>query len=314
MGLNSDFLYGIINNLKQSSRYSIRHKLYLLLIKIHRYAIKKFLFTSHRRIFCKYGLGSNPDFLIIGAQKAGTTPLYYYLLKHPEVKGAVTKETHYFTRAGEGFDLFTYQSYFPFNLSNDKRYITGEASPSYLFVPYVPQLMSQYLPDCKFIILLRNPIDRAFSHYQHSVTHQFESLSFTDALDNEETRLKNGINEIKEKGGKIEIISTSAYLNYSYKSRGIYVDQVRNWFVHFPREQFLILKYEELFQDPLASSKILFEFLDLPVIPIEEYPIRNVGRYDKKMELSTREYLKDYFKPHNKELQELLDIDVGYWE
>src|SRR5436189_26280 len=118
-----------------------------------------------------------PDFLILGAQKAGTTALYAYLRWHPQVTGPSFKEVSFFDRhyaRGERW----YRAHLPVR----RRAVVGEASPSYLFHPLAPERVARMLPEARLIALLRNPVDRAFSHYQHEVALGREQLSFEDAL------------------------------------------------------------------------------------------------------------------------------------
>ena len=137
-----------------------------------------------------------PDFIIIGTQKGGTTSLYRYLIDHPNIAPIYIKEPHYFDihfHKGIGW----YRSHFP--TAVEKYYarhvekhdlITGEASPYYLFHPRAPQRVAKTLPKAKLIILLRNPVDRAYSQYQHQLRQPgVEPLSFEEAIAYEEKRL-----------------------------------------------------------------------------------------------------------------------------
>jgi len=132
-----------------------------------------------------------PDFIIIGVQRGGTTSLYKYMTKHPKIIPALKKEIHFFdNKFGKG--LSWYESQFMQNpffcLLKRKRKsedtITGEASPYYIYHPHVPKRISKILPNVKLIAILRNPIERAFSHYNHEVRLGAEKLSFEDALKN----------------------------------------------------------------------------------------------------------------------------------
>ena len=135
------------------------------------YTLYRFL-TSHFRML--------PDFIIIGAQKSGTSSLYYYLSQHPNVKPALKKEVHYFDLNFEKNVLF-YRMQFPliFNRLNifGKKYVTGEASPYYIFHPHVARRISKIIPSVKIIVLLRNPIDRSFSHYTGVHNEKWDTLS-----------------------------------------------------------------------------------------------------------------------------------------
>ena len=119
--------------------------------------------------------GGLPDFIIIGAQKSGTTSLYRFIVKHPAIAPATKKEVHYFSIWYKFGELW-YRSHFPTNLSRynfykrtNQKLLSGEASPVYLFYPVVPGRMKELLPDVKLIVILRNPVDRAYSHYHHSL-------------------------------------------------------------------------------------------------------------------------------------------------
>src|SRR5437764_5111475 len=122
-----------------------------------------------------------PDFLIIGTQRGGTTSLYHYLKTHPCVQLANTKDTHFFDKKfNKG--LSWYRGHFPTRLGKyytqrvrQQPFVTGEASPSYLFHPHAPGRVAQLLPSARLIVLLRNPVDRAYSQYFHAVKLGHES-------------------------------------------------------------------------------------------------------------------------------------------
>ena len=144
------------------------------------------MITSHLR-----GL---PDFVIIGAQKSGTTSLYDFVVRHPDIAPAAKKEMHYFSRR-YGLGELWYRSNFPTNLSRrnfykktNQRRLSGEASPTYIFYPAVPSRMKKILPDVKLIVLLRNPVDRAYSQYHHTMRANKETLPFEKAIEAEEER------------------------------------------------------------------------------------------------------------------------------
>src|SRR5947209_8592328 len=132
-----------------------------------------------------------PNFLILGAQKAGTTALYAYLRWHPEITGPSFKEVSFFDRhyaRGERW----YRAHFPAR----RRPFVGEASPSYLFHPLVPERVARLLPDARLVAILRNPVDRAFSHYQHEVSLGREPLSFEEAVAHEEERMRGEVERV----------------------------------------------------------------------------------------------------------------------
>src|SRR5690348_836405 len=136
-----------------------------------------------------------PDFLVIGAQRGGTTSLYQYLQVHPFIEPATTKEVHFFDRRFHK-GLAWYRGHFPTALEKYRAehlrggmFLTGEATPSYLFLPYIPKRVVRVLPHARFIVLLRNPVERAYSHYRHAVELGHEHLAFEEAIKNQAARI-----------------------------------------------------------------------------------------------------------------------------
>lgn len=240
-----------------------------------------------------------PDFIIIGAQKAGTTSLYRYLEQHPQVFGSSKKEVHYFDHFYSNGELW-YRSHFPLAASIRKNGgVTGEASPFYLFHPKCAQRIHERLPAVKLIAVLRNPIDRAISHYFMQVRKGHEKLRIGEAMHQEERRLAQELERLE-----VEPHHSSFSLgHYSYKSRGMYVDQLARYSALFPRDQLLVLKAEDLFTDTGASLREVYGFLgiDHEYLPKYLHP-RNVGGYDKNVPTDVYEYLREFFQPYNERL------------
>src|SRR5947207_13676717 len=193
-----------------------------------------------------------PDFLILGAQKAGTTALYAYLRWHPQITGPSFKEVSFFDRhyaRGERW----YRAHMPVRRSG----IVGEASPSYLFHPSAPERVARMLPGARLIALLRNPVDRAFSHYQHEVALGREELSFEDALACEDERM---VGEV-ERMPRDPAYFSHAWWNYTYAARGRYAEQLERWFAAFPPEQLLVLLTDDLAADTPGTYRRVLRFL-----------------------------------------------------
>ncbi len=257
-------------------------------------------------------LRSLPDFLIIGAQKCGTTSLYNYLAEHPNVVPAYRKEIHFFDYNQAKGDLW-YRAHFPVAASMKKRrggpgLVSGEASPFYLFHPLASERVRRTVPEARLVVMLRDPVQRAYSHYSHNLRRGTESLSFEEAIERERERLAGE----RERMVRDEGYYAHNYRVYSYLSRGIYVDQLRHWRTFFPEGQFLFLKSEDFFSAPAATVESVARFLGLPSKGSGSYKNYNQGGY-KGMAASTRERLVDYFRPHNERLYEYLDRDFG-WE
>jgi hypothetical protein len=253
--------------------------------------------------------GMLPDFLIIGAQKGGTTYLYNVLRRHPYFQAAVKKEIHFFDtpRFGRGVDW--YRTHFPQQQHrNGQRVITGEASPYYLFYPHAARRVAETIPQAKLIVLLRNPVDRAYSDYQHTLRQGNETLGFGEALELEGERLRGE----KEKILADESYRSIKYRRYSYLARGIYVDQLEEWHRHFDPNQLLILKSEDFFARPSVTLELVLEYLGLPERDFELEGKRNEGGYSEPMDSDTRRWLQDFYEPHNKRLYEYLGKDFGW--
>jgi hypothetical protein len=235
-------------------------------------------------------VGALPDFVIIGAQKGGTSFLYHLLTRHPLVEPAARKELHFFD-SPELFDHGAewYRRCFPrLSTENGQRAITGEATPYYLFDPPVAKRMAEIVPKARLIALLRNPIDRAYSHYQMQVKRGTEPRTFEEAIEQQHS---------------------------SYISRGIYVEQLLRWFEFFGKEQMLILKSEDFFERPVETLQLVLTFLDLPKWQPDASELqqrRHLGTYKQKMDPSTRQRLEAYFEPYNQRLYECLDVDFGW--
>jgi hypothetical protein len=246
-----------------------------------------------------------PDFLILGAQKAGTTALYAYLRRHPQITGPSWKEVSFFDRhysRGEAW----YRGNFPNALR--ARGLVGEASPSYLFHPLAPERVAAMLPEARLIALVRNPVDRAFSHYQHEVALGREPLSFEDALAAEDERLRGE----EERMLADPTYFSHAWWNHTYRARGRYAEQLERWLAVFPQERLLVLPSEDLLADPEASHGRVLEFLGAAPHRLDSYP-RVFERQYQPMKPETRLRLAAGFAEPNLRLYALLGRNLD-WE
>ncbi len=259
-----------------------------------------------------------PDFIIIGTMRGGTTSLYNYLTNHPNIGPAYTKEVHFFdVHFHKG--LHWYRAQFPSSIQKyytervqKLEFITGEASPYYLFHPHAPRRIAKMLPQVKLVMLLRNPVNRAYSHYYHELADGYETLpTFEEAIDREEER----IGKEAERLARDERYVSYNHRHFSYLARGIYVDQLKVWMDLFPREQILILKSEDFYADPTSRLKEVLDFIHVPTIGLkeqkEDYEQLNTTK-PPKMNPDTRKRLLAYFEPHNARLYEYLGVDFGW--
>jgi len=246
-----------------------------------------------------------PDFLILGAQKGGTTALYSYLRRHPSITGPSWKEVSYFDRhyvRGEAW----YRGNFP-NKARTRGKLVGEASPSYLFHPLAPERVRADIPNAKLVALLRNPVDRALSHYNHEVALGREPLSFEAALAAEEARL----------AGEVErLVAEPRYFSrewwsHTYQARGRYAEQLERWLAVFPREQLLIVPSDDLAAEPAETHARVLDFLGAAPQRLDQYP-RVYEREYEPMNPETREQLAAEFEEPNQRLYELLGRELGW--
>ena len=174
--------------------------------------------------------------------------------------------------------------------------------------PHCARLIHEDVPDAKLIVILRNPVDRAYSFYNHNLRAGLEDLSFEDAIDQEEARLDGEREKIKAD----PTYASFDYMHHSYLLRGLYVDQLEDWTAHFSREQMLVLKTEALYEDGEATLRRAFEFLELPYHAPEKFKKLNAAPYYPEMDPKTRVRLEEYFAPHNQRLYDYLDTDFGW--
>lgn len=255
---------------------------------------------------------AGPDFLIIGAQKCGTTSLYHYLLKHPAVLRARNKELRYFTQHYDRGEHW-YREQFPGSMKRLRkslrhgRAVTGEATPYYLFHPLAPARIKAAYPRARFIAMLRNPVDRAFSHYKHHVKLGEETLSFEAAIAAEEERLAGELERLAEDGA----YPAHNLRVHSYLARGVYADQYERWHAHFDPAQILTLQSESFFEDPEPAFVEVQRFLGLRPCNLDDYETFNPGRKEE-FGSAVRDRLVSYFEPHNQRLSALLGRDFGW--
>ncbi len=206
-----------------------------------------------------------PNFLILGAAKSGTTSLYHYLSQHPQIYMSPVKEPNFFALEGEKpyfrgpsdmevmrrsksvsltTDIEAYRALFR-GVSNEKA--IGEASTWYLYIPKTPERIRQHIPNAKLIVILRNPVERAYSSFMHLVRGGREPLTdFAQALREEETRIRNNWEPL-----------------WHYKQMGFYYAQLKRYFDSFDRDQIGVYLYDDFKHDLVGVLKDIFRLLDV---------------------------------------------------
>lgn len=253
-----------------------------------------------------------PNFLIIGPSKCGTTSLFHYLCKHPNFLPPIKKEIFFFNRNfGKGLDW--YLAHFP-PVSEGLPWITGEASTSYINTQNIQERIKSLFPNIKLIALLRNPVKRAMSFYYHNLRDGLETRSFEEAVAPEIQSLQ-GLKSLSLEEAAIELDGILENWNWKvqpgYLLIGLYVYFVNKWMNCFSREQFLILKSEDFFSNTAATMTQVFEFLSLPDYQLSYYKNSNPGFYDP-MDDDLFESLSEFFRPHNQKLEDYLNREFSW--
>ncbi len=244
-----------------------------------------------------------PDFIIIGAGKSGTTSLYRYLGDHQQILLPNKKELRFFDRDFDyGYEWYLAQfpgiSDKPDGMASLRAdLLTGEASPSYFFLPHVAQRIKDLASQTKLIVLLRNPVERTISDYYHNQKAN-SNLNLEQLINSEITRLEQKSEQELSYGGGL-------------LSQSLYYYKLKRWLNIFPRNQFLILKSEDLFTNPNLLMEEVLDFLNLPNMQKYDYQKHNAGFYPA-IESNLKSKLKSYFKPHNQKLEEYLNINFDW--
>jgi hypothetical protein len=251
-----------------------------------------------------------PDFLIAGAQRCGTTSLYRMLVQHPAVvPPAFHKGIHYFDTAGHfarGFDW--YRGHFPLNATIARRTarwgsraLTGEASPYYVFHPLAAGRIAEALPHVKVIVLLRDPVERAYSAHKQEVARGFENELFERALELEQVRLAGETDRIVAD----PTYQSFAHQHHAYVARGEYAGQLERLFGAVGRDRVLVLDVDELMGEDRLHWRSLLEFLDLSAWGPPRITRAN-ARPSAPMSASVRQRLTEHFASHDERLAALL--------
>lgn len=250
-----------------------------------------------------------PNFMIVGAQRAGTTSLYKYLAEHPDVgRVRLGKGVHYFD-TNFGKSMSWYRSHFPFDAAKipfkSRPTHVGEGAPYYLFHPECATRIDEALPGVRVIAILRDPIERAHSQWVHETARGFETLEFQAALEAEDERLAGEALKLGER----DAVSFS-HQHHSYVARGQYAPQVQRLWDVFGQDRVLVMSANQLFVEPATAYARTLDFLSLP--PHEaSYEVHNARKYSK-IEASTEAWLAGRFADSNARLVEMLGPDFDF--
>lgn len=243
---------------------------------------------------------SLPSGLIVGAMKSGTTSLYKNLTKYPSIHGPTKKEVHFF---GENYKkgVNWYKAHFPM-----KEKVSGgeviEATPKYIFSKGVPKQIKEVVPKAKIIMILRNPVNRAISHYMHEVRAGREKRPMKKAIKENMKRVK------KEKKVSKDVLS-----HFSYLERGEYFRQIKRYINWFTKEKMKIVKSERMFREKSNVTKEVAEFLTGRRMDKVDCEKHNAGDYNDSKYDEVKRMLREYYIDKNRNLYDLIGRDLE-WE
>lgn len=250
--------------------------------------------------------GTPPTFVVAGTRRGGSTSLYRMTASHPGVAPCrVKKGSHYFdVNHHRGWRWFL--GCFP-ALSDGR--ITGEASPYYMFHPLAAMRMAREVPDLRILVALRNPIDRAWSHYNYSLNNGVETLTFEEAVSQEAERLD---------GEAERLVSDPRYpaphlRHHSYLARGRYAEQLERLQTWISPERVHVLQTESLAAHPQREMDRVWRFLGLPSYTLTE-EIRAKQQKYAPMPPAMRAELTEYFRPFNQRLYSMPGVSFQWSE
>lgn len=249
-----------------------------------------------------------PDFIVIGTMKGATSAIYDYICRHSRVLQRKPKEIHFFSKSQvyeQGWNWYLSQFAIKQNAPSNQKTLVGEASPSYISDLDAPSKIIQAFPKVKVIASLRNPTDRAISHYYHQVKRvQDETRSITEAFS--QLELTKSTEAMKLYGDdELALRREGNWETTRYLCNGLYAPQIKNWLSIFPPEQILILDYHQLETEPNQFIEKLFTFLNLQDELITDVQKVYANQYsDAPQEVV--QGLNAYFAPYNQQLKEIL--------
>ncbi len=260
------------------------------------------------------GLRMQPRFLVIGEAKCATTTLHDHLVRSRHVRRARRKEINFFNTPNWLLGLDWYRAHFPMGavakaLSlGAEPLFTGDASVLTLRHPLALQRVRSVYPDIRLIVCLRDPVARAFSHWQHSRRSRREPLEFAAALAAEGGRLAGE----RERLERDEAYDSPAWRHWSYRDSGLYADGLARALALFPREQLLVVRTEDLASDPQGQLDRVNDHIGAPRHRLRTFPRSNRSRSGERIDPAVAEELRAFYAPHNRRIGGLLGFDPGW--
>lgn len=243
------------------------------------------------------------SFMVIGAAKCGTSALHTYLVKHPQIGGGKKKELHFFDHTHNFYQKnLNYNAYHQQFDFSDPNKLYGDFTPDYIYFQESARLIWTYNPNVKLIAMLRNPIERAFSHWnmQIQLSDVLDPLPFSEAIRNERFRCRAYLPE--------------QHGHFSYTDRGFYTEQIRRFQRLFPNNQLLFIRYDDFKKHQEKTLQQVFEFLNVdPSRYQHEHQVTHYIPYHEKLNPNDHRYLLNLFRNEIHALEQLLGWDCSDW-
>src|SRR5436309_9852378 len=239
------------------------------------------------------------DFILAGAQKSGTTALHYFLSRHPEITMGDRQEMHFFDNEeifSQPVDYELLHQHFPPMPAST---IAGECTPIYIYWKPAIERIWKYNPKIRLLVILRNPVDRAFAHWNMQRFKGREPLDFFDA--------------VREEQGRIAGAPPVEARRFAYVDRGFYGRQLERLFKFFPREQVKVVKFEEFKEKQRETLASIFSFLGLEPLRSVRNKDRNVVPYKRVMNWEERVFLYNLFADDIAKVEHMLGWDCPGW-
>ncbi len=240
------------------------------------------------------------DFVLAGAQKSGTTALHYFLSKHPKITMGDQQEIHFFDNDALFVSRVDYEQLHKHYPALAPSTIAGDCTPSYIYHEPAAERIWKYNPKIKLLVLLRNPVDRAFAHWNMQRFRGREPLDFFDAVREEKTRIAGA--------------PPAEARRFAYVDRGFYGKQLQRLFKFFPREQIKAVKFEEFRDKQRETLTSTFSFLDLKPLRSVRSKDRNVVPYKRAMNWEEKVFLYNLFAEDIGKVEQLLGWDCSDWK
>jgi len=239
------------------------------------------------------------NFVVAGTQKGGTTALDTYLRENPSIQMASEKEVHFFDNEDNFNSTLDYSKYHLHFKERVQKKIRGESTPIYMYWKTAPKRIHDYNAQMKFIIILRSPIKRAYSHWNMERSRGAEILPFSEAIRMESFRCKEAL--------------PLQHRVFSYIDRGFYSEQLKRIWRFFPRGQTLLIRHQDLKRNLNRTLSDISHYLEIPDFPKLDHKNVHSRAYLSTISTADFEYLMNIYDYEIKELEALLEWDCSDW-